>query len=235
MFKILSLVGAASCLWAASASTVAAMPGGSDFSACSSGLDAKDPHQKISLYSACLKHGGVADAAPVVFYLRALAYEQVGEVDNAFQDYNSAIQYKPDWPNAYMGRAGIESARGLCREAIGDMDKAMKMVPPQAPYLNQLAWTLATCADPAVRDGGRAIALAQQSLKIRADSATQDTLAAAYAEAGQFDMAQAAETKAIQTAGEQLPRIQAMQARMQLYSHGLPFHTTPAPTAATGH
>ncbi len=231
MIKI--LIPIAALALAASASATAAAPGGSDYSACGSAIDAKDPHQRISLYTTCLKHGGVGGDATWIFYNRASAYQLVGEVEKAFQDFNSSIQYDPTWPNPYVGRAGIESARGLCNEARADMDKAMKMGPPRAPFLNQAAWILATCADPAARDGRRAIELAQQALKVREDSTIRDTLAAAYAEEGQFDLAQAEEVKAIKSAGEQPARLESMQARLELYSHGLAFHTRPVSEAAT--
>ncbi len=164
-------------------------PARADFSACASALNAQDPHQKISLYSICLKHGGLPRTdVSSAFNNRAFAYEQVGEIDKAFQDFNFAIQYDPNWPNAYVGRAGIESGRGLCKEAVADLDKALKMDSRRAPFLNQAAWVLATCNDPAVRDGRRAIELAQQALKILArqtlnnkdDSGIRDTLAAAW-------------------------------------------------------
>ena len=171
----------------------AATPGGSDFSACTSAVDAKDPHQRIDLFTICLKRGGVGvGAASVIFANRGFTYESVGEVEKAFQDFNSAIQYESDWPYPYFGRAGVESGRGLCKEALADIDKAMKMGPPQAPFLNRKAWILATCADSAVRDGA----------------------------------------KAIEGLHELPDRVDAMQARLELYNHGLAFHTVAAAPSA---
>ncbi len=222
MFKILVFVTALG----APAIGFAASAGGLDFSACQSAVDTKDPHQRISLFTICLKHGGVGiEAASVIFANRGFTYEQVGEVEKAFQDFNSSIQYYADWPYPYFGRSGVESGRGLCTQAVADIDKAMKMGPPQAPFLNRKAWILATCADPAVRDWPKAVALAQQALKIREDPAVRDTLAAAYAEAGQFDQARAEQAKAIAGVHEQPERVDAMQARLELYNHQLPFHT----------
>ncbi len=227
---------------AAAGLACAPMPARADFSACGSALDAKDPHQQISLYSICLKHGGIpATDVSSAFNNRAVAYEQVGQIDKAFQDFTSAIQYDPNWPNPYVGRAGIESGRGRCKEAVADLDKALKLDPRRAPFLNRAAWVLATCDDPAVRDGRRAVELAQQALKIverqtlktKDDSGIHDTLAAAYAETGQFDQAQAEETKAIQAAAEQPVRVEGMQARLELYHHGLAFHARSGPEAAS--
>jgi hypothetical protein len=62
-----------------------------------------------------------------------------------------------------------------------------------------MAWVLATCADPRYRDGKRAVALADSALShcrksaacddLELDAELVDTLAAAYAEDGQFDRA----------------------------------------------
>ncbi len=233
---MLRIVGIAVALGLALLAT-GTRPARADFSACASALDATDPHQRISLYTTCLKHGGVpATDVSSAFNNRGVAYEEIGEVEKALQDFNAAIQYDPNWPNAYLGRAGIESGRGLCKEAVADIDKAIKMGPPRAPFLNRKAWVLATCADPAVRDGPKAIELAQQALKIREDPAVRDTLAAAYAEARQFAPARAEQAKAIAGLHEQPNRVDAMQARLELYSHNLPFHTGgPSTGPATSH
>jgi len=65
--------------------------------------------------------------------------------------------------------------------------------------LNRAAWILATARDDAVRDGLHALALAERAVVLtqRNDEESLDTLAAALAEAGQFDQAVRAGTEAI--------------------------------------
>ena len=209
--------------------------GGADFSACYSAESAKDPHQKISLFTTCLKHGNIgAQNASLMFVQRGFAYQSTGEVEKAFQDFDAAVRYDPNWPIPFFGRSTVESGRGLCRQALADIDTAMKMGPPRAPFLNHAAWVLATCADPQVRDGAKAIALAQQALKIREDPDVRDTLAAAYAEVGRYEDARAEEAKAVAGVRERPQQVDAMQARLELYSHNLPFHTAQATSAPTG-
>jgi uncharacterized protein len=56
---------------------------------------------------------------------------------------------------------------------------------------NNLAWILATSQDPAVRDGAAAVFYAEKAVaaRQRQDAMTLDTLAAAYAELGDFEKA----------------------------------------------
>jgi len=86
---------------------------------------------------------------------------------------------------------GIYSRDGRYRLAAEELQRVLKGRPDDALTLNNLAWMLATCPDPTVRDGAKAVTLATRACKItqRGVPPMLDTLAAAYAEAGQFDQA----------------------------------------------
>jgi TPR repeat protein len=62
---------------------------------------------------------------------------------------------------------------------------------------NNLAWLLATVNDAELRDGPRALAHARVAVEAEPSSAHLDTLAAAYAETGQFDRAIATQRQAL--------------------------------------
>ena len=63
--------------------------------------------------------------------------------------------------------------------------------------LNNLAYMLATAANPKFRDGPRAVQLAEKANRLRErDPALMETLAAAYAEAGRFPEARETAQKA---------------------------------------
>ncbi len=70
---------------------------------------------------------------------------------------------------------------------------------------NNLAWLLATSSDASVRDGNRAIEVAEQSVQLSGgkDPNYLRTLAAAYAEVGQFSEAIATAEQAMQIASVQ--------------------------------
>jgi len=97
-----------------------------------------------------------------------------------------------------------------------------------AECLNTEAWILATAADPVRRDSVKAIQYATEALAIcPTDSGCLDTMAAAYAAAGQYDQAVAEQQKAIAawTPGpkEEEGRKQEMQARLDLYRAHKPY------------
>ena len=208
-----------------------------DFSACDGGLRADTPEQKIKLYTLCIDKGGL----PIVeragaYNNRGNAYEQLGDVDKALQDFSWAIESDPNWPTSYLNRGGIYQSRGEWAKARADLDKAVQVGNANTAGIarhlfNADAWLLATCPDPAVRDGPRAVKMAQRAVGVEETAKTRDTLAAAYAEAGQFEDAVREETKAIALAEAKQPEpeIGSFQARLQLYQHGMPFHRPPRP------
>ena len=93
-----------------------------------------------------------------------------------------------------------------------------------ASELNELAWSLATSADPNLRDGTNAVVLADKAVAAtsRKNASYLDTLAAAYAETGQFEKAVTAQQEAIallQTDEEKTD----YQSRLKLYETNAPY------------
>ena len=86
------------------------------------------------------------------------------------------------------------------REAILHYEKALQIAPHTMLPLNNLAWIRATSPDPFQRDGAKALELAKEANQLSGgkDPVVARTLAAAYAENGQF-------TEAIETAQRALP------------------------------
>jgi len=89
---------------------------------------------------------------------------------------------------------------GKHAEAIADFEVAMKVKPRDSGLLNNLAWVLATSPDDKLRDGKRAIELAKGACEETEYKAPHilSTLAAAYAEAGNWDEAQKTIAKALE-------------------------------------
>ena len=117
-----------------------------DFSACEAAYASNDAHAQISLYTNCLKHGGlVSTDVAGAFTNRGVAYAHIGDVDKALADFSSAIQYDPGWPLPYANRAGIEAGRGQCAAALADMDAALKYAPHRKEFLEERARIEASC------------------------------------------------------------------------------------------
>ena len=77
------------------------------------------------------------------------------------------------------------------KEMAGKFRDAVKQNPDEPELLNNYAWLLASNPDAAVRDGPEAVRLATHACELAHYRviAYVDTLAMAYAEAGQFDEA----------------------------------------------
>ena len=86
------------------------------------------------------------------------------------------------------------TVEGRVREALFQYRSAIELDPldPAAP--SNLAWLLATSRDSSIRNGGEAFKLANDAIKLTNgnDPTAFDSLAAAYAENGQFEEAIAA-------------------------------------------
>jgi hypothetical protein len=91
--------------------------------------------------------------------------------------------------------------------------------------LNNWAWLLATCSDPTVRDGHAAVTYAEKIVAAtsRTNAGYLDTLAAAYAEAGDFVKAAAVQKEAtafLHTEAEK----NDYASRLKLYESSSPYH-----------
>ena len=75
---------------------------------------------------------------------------------------------------------------GRHREAVDTYRQALESFPGEARLQRRLAWLLATSPDEGVRDGAEALVLARRAAQGPGDPRTLETLAAAFAENGDF-------------------------------------------------
>lgn len=127
-------------------------------------------------------HGNVA---------RLLA--QGGRFDEAEAEWRRAIELSPGDAEAHFGLGDTAYARGRFAESIEYWRRGLLRDPTNAAVLAQIAWVLATCEAPGIRDGREAVRLATRALEQSGgkDGMIVATLAAAYAEAGLFEEAAA--------------------------------------------
>ncbi|HET9832700.1 MAG TPA: hypothetical protein VFP91_13345, partial [Vicinamibacterales bacterium] len=112
-------------------------------------------------------------------------------------------------------------------EAVAEYEKGLAQRPDSIACLINFAWLLSAHRDPAIRRPDRAIALATRaaSLPNHPPVESLDALAAAYASAGQFDAAIAAEAAALQLLERAQPTrlIDDVRERLALYRRHVAF------------
>lgn len=120
-----------------------------------------------------------------------MAYYDRGQWQKAQEHFSVAVRIDSRF-------VGVELALAQQREKEKRFDSAVKLYrealrrsPNNVSALNRLSWLLSTTTDVSLRDGKQAIKLASAAVERtkREDPATLDTLSAAYAAAGQFELA----------------------------------------------
>ena len=112
-------------------------------------------------------------------------------------------------------------------EARKSLEQAVHLEPSDPSTLNDLAWMLATTKDARVRNGRRAVTIATKACALSNwnNAFSIDTLAAAYAAAGNFSDAVKYQEMAISRLKpeDRTAQLAGMQRRLQQYVIGQPF------------
>jgi tetratricopeptide (TPR) repeat protein len=154
-----------------------------------------------------------------------------GRWDEAIEQYQQALKQMPSSVHAHYQLSLLLQSQGKFAAAVAQLQKVLELDSKHVMAQNNLAWLLATCPDSSLRDGKKAVALAQQAVQLSGDKSPEilDTLAAAYAEAGRFP-------EAIETAKRALdfsviqnnkPLAAAIQTQLRFYEANSPYHEKP--------
>jgi len=147
------------------------------------------------------------------------------DYDNAIADFDEVIRLTPKDARGYYGRAlGWKRKREFAK-AIADFNDAIQHDPRFAAAYNERARLWATCTDAKIRDAPKAIESARRACELTSGSSKAiclDTLAAAYAEVGDFADAVKAQTEANDLfAGNEQRK--SGEARLILYQEKKPY------------
>jgi tetratricopeptide (TPR) repeat protein len=125
----------------------------------------------------------------------AKALLQKGKVTDALIHYRKLLELQPDNIEVHNIVGTVLIQQGRIREGVEEWQKVLEIQPDNGNAMSNLAWVLATSPDDSLRDGAKAVQLAEQAMRIsgRRIPVLFRTLAATYAERGQF-------SEAIQTA-----------------------------------
>jgi tetratricopeptide (TPR) repeat protein len=203
------------------------------------GLDPKYAAAEANLGRALLGKGSAADAIPhlqkaldlgpesaEVYCNLGLALAQSGRVIDAISHFRRALLLAPGMAEAryYLGQALVMT--GQPQEGLAEWREGLARDPANLQLLNDTAWLLATARDASIRNGAEALTLAQRAVQLTASRQPEllATLAAAYAETGQFAQAIEAEQRAADLATQRgnAALAQALTARLALLQAGTP-------------
>lgn len=144
----------------------------------------------------------LAEAAgdrPEVRLQLAATYAEKSRYKAAIEQLDKVLEADPALQIARRLRGDMYLSIGKHAEALADFEESLKREPDDSGVLNNFAWTLATSPIDELRDGKRAVELATRAAELTKFNAPHilSTLAAAYAETGDFDKAVEWSQKAI--------------------------------------
>jgi tetratricopeptide (TPR) repeat protein len=122
------------------------------------------------------------------YYNRGNVLFAKGRIDEAIADFEKTLQLQPSNADAHTGLGNALLRKGAVKEAIAHYNEAMALAPNDPHSRSNIAWLLATSTDASIRDGAKAVELAQQAISLTGgrEPLFFRTLAAAYAETGRF-------------------------------------------------
>ena len=124
---------------------------------------------------------------------------QQRDLENATASYRAAVAIRSNYPEAHSNLGTTLLLQGKVADAISEFEITLSLAPDSVPTLNTFARLLATAPDEELRDGNRAVRLAQHAIDLSRgrDPVSFRALAAALAEKGQFEEAEKAADQAI--------------------------------------
>jgi tetratricopeptide (TPR) repeat protein len=145
--------------------------------------------------------------------------------------YRQAAKINPRSAEAYAKLGLAFSRNGEIKEAEDSWQQALEIKPDQLQVLDNLAWLLATTPDASLRNGAKAVTLAAQAVQLNGEDnpTVLRTLAAAYAEAGNYTTAAATAQRALHGAlGQKNDTLAAtLQQDIGLYETDKPLRDAP--------
>ncbi len=147
--------------------------------------------------------------------------------EEALEHFTVASELEPENPGILCSRGDLLADMGQYGDALASYALAIELKPSYGHAYRNGAWLLATCPDERYRDSENAILGAQQAIESEYGErhVALDTLAAAFASAGEFVKAIKVLEEAIELAPDTL-RADYI-ARVRLYEAGEPFRTQP--------
>ncbi len=135
---------------------------------------------------------------------RGFVWFQRGEYQKAIDDFSAALELDPKLAPAYNNRGYNRQLLGDHKSALADYRQAILLAPEYSLAHQNLAWLLAASSDAELRDGRQAVEAATKACQLSdyQDPGAIKALAAALAEAGQYDKAIGWQEKVVEAVAE---------------------------------
>jgi tetratricopeptide (TPR) repeat protein len=157
---------------------------------------------------------------------RADSYSEKGEFDKAINDWNEGLRLNPNDAQALGTRGHAYFMTSQFNKAVQDYRDAIRLDPQNDKAYNNFGWLRATCPAAEMRNGREAVELATKACELTNWKKWDwiDTLAAAYAEAGDFRNAITYEKQAMDMSSVTERYRKEMQRCLLLYEQQKPNH-----------
>ena len=195
--------------------------------------DAQDLLQKGDVAGAKRNVDTVIQRDPTFWpalYVRAQIYSHQGKYDMALKDCNEALRQDRTVVEAALLRATVNGHLGKYAESLKEFDYLVSLHPRNvtlARVLSDRAWLRATCPNVSFRNGQQAVkdAKAACSIMVWKDEHMIDTLAAAYAETGDFNSAVQYASQALAVKGISPESTKLFQGHLALFQQHKPIRS----------
>jgi len=162
----------------------------------------------------------------IAYKTRAAIHHSKREYDQEISDWSQGLRLTPNDATALELRGFAYFMTSQFGKAIDDYKKAIQLNPTNDLAYNNLGWLRATCPVAEMRNGREAIEAAMRACEFTHWTSGQwiDTLAAAYAEAGDFEKAVRCEKQAMTANGTDTKGLADMQRHLSMYENRQPNH-----------
>jgi tetratricopeptide (TPR) repeat protein len=162
------------------------------------------------------------------YYDRGIAYGRKGDYDRTIKDLSQAILLDPKDTSAYVFRSVAYMMKDDCAKAIAGFERAIQMDPKKvdADSYEAYATLLSICPQTNLRDGKKAVQYATKAYELSGSKSPKymKTLAAACAEAGDFDNALKWQNQYLQSPNVSEDDKKSGQTRLALYQAHQAYH-----------